>query len=646
MFCKNCGAQMQDGEMFCPECGARQDQQPAPQQYAPADAYGANPYAQQPVDPYGANAYAQQPAQPEKASKLGFLKKLPKWAPIVAIVLVAAILVGIFVIPNLGGSSSKGTYKKENLKYVLYSKDGDLYLVYPGDKTTKKLTGDFAGSSSVRYYEPTSRLFFGKDGDDGYTLYWVKTGSSKADKLEPHKVASGVDSYYVLDGGKTLYFMKDNSLYSWNFSKESSNKIKSEIDEVYIDADSGARYFTVEEKSTEKDDDGSEREKETYTVYSFNKKDESTKVADGLVTSPRFSHDYAAFAYFKDDAIHTVVNGKEKAKIEIEMDEKDDNYTILYVNSDGSLAYALARGKDKGVTVDTYVDNAPDYMQDSSIYALSTNVYLVDKNGKETKKIEHVNDYDREYNDKLGYVLYLSIIELGSDEKLDYDNYDTGKYDGINDFILKSLGAKVSYSVLIDGTLSEVLSADYADRAEAAPENISLSKDGSIAAYLTDVDDDSDTGTLMKVKISGKKVGKPEKVASDVYSFYLLDTGDILNRRDYDSEEGTCTLYLNNNKIADDVRGGLDYAGGKALTFGTDYSKSSSTFTLNYYNGSKAVKVKDDVRTVLMLSKKAIFFVDNWDKDDYEGELQYYNGSKIVKLASDVSSVFIPYNAE
>ena len=73
MFCKNCGAQINDGSAFCPNCGAKvaasgnQAQNPqnggAQQAGQPYGQQAGQPYGQ-PQQPYGGQPYGQQAGQP------------------------------------------------------------------------------------------------------------------------------------------------------------------------------------------------------------------------------------------------------------------------------------------------------------------------------------------------------------------------------------------------------------------------------------------------------------------------------------------------------------------------------------------------------------------------------------------------------
>lgn len=105
MFCRNCGKELSEGTRFCNYCGTPQEvpQEPAPQtppvQQVPPQQPYQPPYQQGYQQPYG-QSY-QQPPQP--APK----KKNPLTMVIAAVVAVAALLIGMFVVaPALSGKTS------------------------------------------------------------------------------------------------------------------------------------------------------------------------------------------------------------------------------------------------------------------------------------------------------------------------------------------------------------------------------------------------------------------------------------------------------------------------------------------------------------------------------------------------------------
>ena len=620
MFCKNCGAQMQDGEMFCPECGAKQDQQPA-QAYAP-DAYGTNP-------PTG--------AQPEKADKLAFLKKLPKWAPIVAIALVVAIIVGIFVLPNLGGSSHVSRYNKEKLSFVLYEKGGDLYLAYNKDQSKKRLVKDF-DQDSIRYYEKTKRLFVMSDD----TLYCFKIGSSKADKIEQVKKISGVSSYSVLNGGKIIYYMKDEKL-CWDNFKDGST-IKSNVTSMNFDEESGAKYFMTKNEAKDSDDST------TYNVYTVNNKNEDVEVVKDI-DRVRFSYDDSAFAYVKSEELHVVVKGKDSKVASLDIDLKEDRLNIMNVDKDGNVTYTLSRGNEKGVLYNDYLDDAGSY-KDTTFSALNATLYCYDKSGKELQKIPYVIDVESEDGmDRDGYVTYRAYTL--SEGTVDLNDK---KDKSVDEFILEGLDAKVTYGLIIKGTASTIVAdiayEDYKD-GSSNPKGIKFSAKGDLLVYTTDFDTEKDsqygTGSLWKAKISGKKVGKPETLATDAFGISdtclcsILDNGDVLWYKNYDKDEFTYDVYLNNSKKAIETGvNDVEYFSKNAYVVSTDLSTSDYTITLKY----KGKVIANDVRDYVALTAKAIYTVCDWNKKDGSGDLKMFNGSKMLPVDTSVESVFIPINAD
>lgn len=287
MFCKKCGAQLQEGSYFCPMCGTNNSESAGGEQ--PAAGAGnvtANAAAQNATAPQpnaAGNAYTQAAAQPQPNAAgntvAGFVEKLGKKK--LGIILAAVVVVVlILVIAVAGGSSSSSL--KINKKAVLpagygyfMAADGDskqfddvddtyismdlsvfLYTDYEDDLyiVDNKLNAEKIG-------EDVTKVRIGRDGkyvvylsneDDDYynqTLYIYDVSKKKSKKID-EDVAGG-DYLTISVSGKTVAYAKDydeddNSFdtYIAGYSKK-AEKIESKGYRPVAVSDNGKRAYLM-----------------------------------------------------------------------------------------------------------------------------------------------------------------------------------------------------------------------------------------------------------------------------------------------------------------------------------------------------------------------------------------------------------------
>lgn len=689
MFCKNCGANINDGELFCPECGTKQDvvqqevAQPEVQQYNPQPAADV-------TAPEGVAAV-----------KAGGDKK--KFAIIgIAAVIVVAVLALIFAFAGKGGS--------KELDFALFRKDGNLYINYFKDNTSMKLSSK--GGSDAVYCEANGYLFFLDNYDDGgYTLRYFDTTVKKAEDRSVEKLVSGVEDYIVSKDGKTVYYETDEGvIYAHNY--EEKTKIAKDA-EVLFDAE----YNIVAYLEEKEDDDG----EETAILYSINKKYEKTELLKDIEDYDIFENEdgsQKAVVYAKN-IIYVYNNGKlEKIKENFSVDE-DESFNILSIDDKNNFYYTFSKGGTEADAEDYVTDSKKDsdanivkpddddvkywvdpnvtwwwdvelneqYYKDLKAFrekelrddlreALEEGVEIsgiTDRkiyyfNGKDdVELVANVTDYDVLSDTVIAYEkvdlaaevsvdiddIAKSIIkeaEADGDEFNEYTYYWGSSWD-IIDYVKEQLIVGYTKGVLVDNTQCTVSSIVNADADEEDMDNFDylsfrLDEKESAVYYRADRDEDTGAATLYKMDIKSKSLGEAKEVYKDVQYYWFDDDNNIYTTRDPDTEEDVATLYINDKKISDDVsteaaRKLLD--SGEYL-FGTDYSEKHDTFRLNMYDGKNTVAIADDVYSYLAINANKILFINDFDDDDYEGTLNLWTGAKkeIIEVEDGVSGVFLP----
>ena len=152
MFCKNCGNQIPENGAFCTQCGTPVAQEPV---QAPVEQAVQPPVMEEPVAPVPQEVFAQPqfeaPAKPAK--KLSKKKLLTILAPVAAVAVVVALVIGFF------GDSLKGTFTKT------FGSDED-YLSYVEKNSTEMATDVLSDT-----YGSLMELLSGKrEANDGYEM--------------------------------------------------------------------------------------------------------------------------------------------------------------------------------------------------------------------------------------------------------------------------------------------------------------------------------------------------------------------------------------------------------------------------------------------------------------------------------------------
>lgn len=174
MFCKNCGAPVQDSAAFCPSCGTKiaveqvtppVQEQPAytPTQptYAPEQAQYQQPVYNAPQDPYYGNGYA--PYEPPKKKKTGKIIAI-------SLLVLAVILTAAIIIVSIDGTA---VFKNNDITFEypdswdLEEKGDETILSSPRDDINVNI---LYVEGSVKAYEDVSISEF-KRTMEASTLY-------------------------------------------------------------------------------------------------------------------------------------------------------------------------------------------------------------------------------------------------------------------------------------------------------------------------------------------------------------------------------------------------------------------------------------------------------------------------------------------
>lgn len=366
MKCKNCGAELMEGIVFCPECGEKNEI--SEQSEVKADPVSADPEPDTektinlgndyPVNDYQADniqpqAAAQTPkkycpqcgtenaadavfcgncgfafsgngsgATPEKKKSKSGLKK----------VLIAAAAVAGVAVLGVGAYTILGSLGSKDVSFkLLYAKDNELSIMVgnkpitiEGDLTDDSYENISIGNSyfPVTFSEDGKYLFYPQDyTGSGYDLYRRKA-NSKNDKGD--KFASGVTQYQLIDNDRFAYLNSSSKL--WISDKDDKQKVDSDVRTFKV-SDDKKKIFWIKSNG------------DMYVRDIKLKKDE-TELDTDVSGAYYVSDDLKTIIYSSDNNLYLISNFGEEEKIASDVTDVktyvDDNDKLtLYYTKDG-----------------------------------------------------------------------------------------------------------------------------------------------------------------------------------------------------------------------------------------------------------------------------------------------------------------------
>lgn len=526
-------------------------------------------------------------------------------------VLAAVVLVSLPAVNALADTEDFYAYKNTG---------SSVYIKFENEKESVKISGAASPVCDfVTYCEKKERLFFAEL--DGLKTVLKYTSLKKYN--EPVTVADDVNSYYVSENGKTVFYTTpDGELYVSNLKE---NTIIAKNVEFFGVNKKGNRcvYFV--------DEDGSGR----YTVYSVTKRAKPEKQAENA-NAPVF--------YSREKNCILFVSGKTLCGI----DSCKKLYEIAEVNGTEIGIYSVTDKNEFYYTdkisvnmldfVEDEYDKAADEVADSRSDGYYRNIIRQDLssqmldsialyrvNGSKTELLaSNVSDV-MIINEDIPFVLFTKTEFDGSKrvsidllvEAMTDNDLKTNSYTVLN----SALYSASSLNIAVNGSVSEISSAESA--AEINVTDIRTDTEDKQLYYIVG---NGTKGELYTAKI-GEKLGKAKLLYSDVSSYEIDTDGNVLTIRNSDGVSGE--LYVNKKKIMDDVTEIYNITDNEEIFFSTD-SKDGS-YTLWRLDGKKGVLLAQDVTAFEAHGKNDIMYT-NRDNEIYQYEKK---GSRLIN--EDVS---------
>lgn len=513
---------------------------------------------------------------------------------------IAAAVVALVIILISAFSGSK------NPDYALYIRDGELFYSKLSGKPTEITSDLWDGATNSdllskpysSYFTVTQdgkRLFYVDKYKDGVTLYTKDLTKSKA---EAEKIDSDIYEYVVSEDGKTLTYLKSDGdsyiLYQHNLKEKT--KVASKVDEFIVSMD-GKKIIYI-------NDEGD--------MYSYNGKD-SDKISSSVTDVYMVDKKLSKICYQKEDVLY-VKNGKKDAE------KIASDVVKVKAYPTGEIYYFTSVEEEPvadGDTVDMVKQTLKQQLAENGMG--EKNLYYYD--GKKAEKISTA----------YSSISFPSDVPVAIYVTIDIDDIEIKDVSSLSDILEDSMKAYI----LCGKTLNEV-----SDPAEI--QDLVVSEDGTVVYYISDIDDEGKYGDLYKMAISKGKLGKAERVDSDVSTYSLsivTDKNLPLYYKELDSEGNSGELYINKQRIDFDVRLGYNsfIDENNTIAYYTDWNSEKQQGTLKVATlKGKSTKVADDVHSYTVTPNGDILYLYDYNITSLKGELHLFNGKKSTKLDDDV----------
>ena len=701
--CPKCNKELEDGTKFCDDCGEQIVEtifchncgQQTSTEYAFCQSCGASLAVEEPKEETKNENVIQ-----NLLSKLPF-KLSKKLLMIGAGALAAVVLVIVILAIALSGG------KKNN--YILYLKDKEIFFTQvskmkPWQVTENLVDVEGVENAQLSYFAQNVGVYIqlSKDGknifyidkisDNSMTLYYRSATNAKK---EPVKIDSDVETYRISENGKTLVYLKgedgdlykhdlkdrekiatdvstflmskdaktiiwkndDGDLYMQKGNKD-KEKLDSEIDYIELVSEDFKTIWYVKEGSFYEMVLGKDKEKLASDVYSvlaayesgefyYLKSDATEKVlydyvdddlaaSDAAMTEPVYP-EYPTYPDYPYSWNYETYEAYEAAYAEY---QKQYDAVQKKYNEDVDKYYTARDEWSAKVSRDSTRDSLKNEKVEQTTYTLYYN------NGKEDKELTaNYTSGSAEYSRDNQILIY------GASEPGEVGKMKMSEIQSYWDVYNKVTEAKDEASEIYIALKDTVTTVD-----QTAAERFWIAEDGKAVYFLDNVDyggeeaeessDKEPHGELYKMEISGTKVKKTAQYDSDVYysNISLKDNGKLLYYKSYKNGKGE--LYMDKDKVADDVRNYIYNADSNTVACMTDWNSEKSYGTLRLWKKGKLEKVEDDVYSYNMTPDGEVLFIKEYSAKNYKGELYILKGSKAKRIDDDVVAIIPVYTAD
>ncbi len=261
MFCKNCGAYLDDDAQFCEKCGTEIKR--IAQDTSQLSISEENTDIKDHTD-LGASSTSKSEQDVIQPKKKHFSKTI-----VVAIVAAIAIIVALLIaLGNNSGSKNSNLYQEVNFNngakfaydgsrlYIigLYNEDDEDTSLYSTDYkgVNKTLISDDSDINSIRLVD--GKIYYKASGDDEYTIGVINMdGSGKSVIVTSSESLGRYDVYK-----ETLYYIQDSTIHTCTLTGENDTALLESVDTFtlcngyiyYVDNDDVIRSYCIKNAET------------------------------------------------------------------------------------------------------------------------------------------------------------------------------------------------------------------------------------------------------------------------------------------------------------------------------------------------------------------------------------------------------------
>ena len=651
--CSNCGKTWDDDALHCAECGAALPTTEPEETNAPADETPdtvqnqpdeVSEQIEEKVTEEAGEAPVPLEFQSEPEKKKSPLRII---LPIIAAVLIIAVIVGIFFLRNKGGTEEETKVPKN---YSVYVKDNDLFFM--DDKREKPVCygenvfKDPDDHDFVFYYntnsfnDDASKFFYAVNidtEDDTYTLFYRET---KKEDSPAFKIAEDVKAYLVLhkDAG-VLYANSDGSIYLHDFTERT--KIVSETEDYRFSSDQKRIAYLTE--------DGS--------LYVQEINADKIKIDSDVDDLSYASKDLKTMVYLKDGTLYRKEGEEDRQKIDTDVNKVVavyDSGEVYYTKLDKdksedkpTLYDYVTEPKDQPDKDDEILDKESGRTENSAILLRDAKIRIWTRealqeieldidpvmslycyDGTETTMMSktYSDIYDRADNAPvLAVKCYdnIKIKKLSLTEIIDaldkeehfiktWDNGGTIYKSGFKGLDYYDTYKKVILSTIEDGAVDYIITGSTATALDGKAEDYYINKDGTEVMFVSDAEDN--VGTLRQIRIENNAVQPAEEYDTEVCAdsaWGFTNSGKFLYYKNKNKDKAIFDLYLDKTLVDYDVHSVFVKQDGALILYSTDYNTDEGCYTLNRFADGEKSKVAENVDRYEVWDNGTILYLCN-----------------------------------